>query len=118
MGERGDKIWDKNRTDANKEMRFENELYPGTSMTENRLKVGYILLPMPLFGATQWPSIHEISNSKEMEDFSIGGEYDRPIPRRIVETKGVERTMFGMKKIGAGLNYRFDNLNRIKKECL
>lgn len=115
IGERGDKIWDKNRTDANKEFYFENEIFPGTSMIENRLRVGYIIVPMPLFGASEWPSIHEISNSEEMRPFSIGGNYDRPIPRRILETRGIERTMFGMEKKGAGFNYRYDNVSRIKK---
>lgn len=115
IGERGDKIWDKNRTDVNKEFRFENEVFAGTSLIENRLRVGYIVLPMPLYGASEWPSIHEISNSDEMKSFSIGGGYDRPIPRRILETKGVKREMFGMEKKGAGFNYRYDNLNRIKR---
>lgn len=115
VGERGDKIWDKNRTDVNKEFCFENEVIAGTSLIENRLRVGYIVLPIPLFGASEWPSIHEISNSDEMKAFSVGGGYDRPIPRRILETKGVKREMFGMEKKGAGFNYRYDNLNRINK---
>lgn len=114
IGERGDKIWDKNRTDSNNEFRFENEIFTGTSMVENRLRVGYIVLPMPLFGASQWISIHTISNSSEMEPYSIGGTYDRPIPRRILETRNVDREMFGLKKKGIGFNYRYDTLSRIK----
>lgn len=115
IGERGDKIWDKNRTDYNTEFRFDDEVFTGTSIIENRLRVGYIILPMPLFGACQWPSIHKISNSDEMKQYSIGGSYDRPIPRRILEAKGIDREMFGIEKKGAGFNYRFDNLSRIKK---
>ncbi|MBZ2174089.1 hypothetical protein K8M07_02310 [Schnuerera sp. xch1] len=115
IGERGDKIWDKNRTDYNNYFRFENEVFTSTSMVENRLRIGYIIIPMPLFGASQWPSIHKISNSDEMKSYSIGGNYDRPIPRRILETRGIDRNMFGVEKKGAGFNYRFDNLGRIKK---
>ena len=115
MGDRGDKIWDKNSSDVNNEFRFVNEIFSGTSMIEDRLRVGYILMPMPLYGASQWPSINSISNSLDMEDYSIGGNYDRPIPRRILESRGVGREMFGIEKKGAGFNYRFDNLNRIKK---
>ena len=114
IGERGDKIWDKNWLDSNKNFRFKNEIFPATSMIENRLKSSYILLPVALYGATQWPSIHKISNSEEMKPFSIGGDYDRPIPRRILESRGVDRYMFGINKEGAGFNYRFDNLKRIK----
>ncbi|MBV1819013.1 hypothetical protein L0P54_06465 [Anaerosalibacter bizertensis] len=98
VGERGDKLWDKNWIDTNKEMRFKNEIFSGTSMIENRLRVGYILFPVPLFGASQWPSIHNISNSNEMEPYSVGGKYDRPIPRRILETRSVSRNMFGIEK--------------------
>lgn len=115
IGERGDKLWDKNSPNPNNEFRFDNEVFTGTSMIENRLRVGYIVLPVPLFGAPQWISIHEISNSDEMKNYSIGGNYDRPIPRKILEDRGIARDSFGMKKKGAGFNYRFDNLNRIKK---
>ncbi len=114
VGTRGDKIWDKNRDDCNNCFKFNDEIFTGTSKTENRLRVGYISLPMPLFGASQWISIHNISNSCEMEPYSIGGDYDRPIPRRILETRGVPGSMFGMSKKGAGFNYRYDNLSRIK----
>ena len=115
MGERGDKIWDKNRTDYNNNFQFTDEVFAGTSLIENRLRVGYIILPVPLYGASQWVSIHNISNSEEMKPYSIGGNYDRPIPRRILEDRGVPRSMFGMDKKGAGFNYRYDNLGRIKK---
>lgn len=84
-------------------------------MIENRLRVGYIGVPVPLFGASQWVSIHNISNSYEMGTYSVGGDYDRPIPRKILETRGVPRNMFGINKKGAGFNYRYDNLSRIKK---
>ena len=115
IGTRGDKLWDKNWTDYNKEFRFDREIFSDTSKVENRLKAGYIMLPLPLFGAKQWPSIFEINNSDEMRPYSVGGNYDRPIPRRILETRGIERKMFGQTKKGAGFNYRFDNFNRISK---
>ncbi|MDL2323450.1 hypothetical protein LJC52_05635, partial [Bacteroidales bacterium OttesenSCG-928-A17] len=115
FGERGDKIWDKNRKDVNNVFCFEDELYSNTSIIENRLKVGYILLPLPLFGASQWSSLHSISNSNEMKEYSIGGNYDRPIPRRILESRGIKRELFGQEKKGAGFNYRFDNVKRLRK---
>lgn len=115
MGERGDKIWDKNWGDVNDEMRVAGEVFAGTSMIENRLRVGYILIPLPLYGALSWPSISKISNSEEMRPYSIGGGYDRPIPRRILEEKGVPRESFGIKKNGAGFNYRYDSASRLKR---
>lgn len=114
MGERGDKIWEKNWRDVNEKMRVGGEVFAGTSMIEHRLRVGYILIPLPLFAALSWPSISKISNSEEMKEFSLGEGYDRPIPRRIIESKGVPRHVFGVKKIGAGFNYRYDNSARLK----
>lgn len=115
MGERGDKIWDKNWPDVNDEMRVNDEVFAGTSMIENRLRVGYMLVPLPLYGALSWSSIACISNSEDMKPFSIGGGYDRPIPRRVLEEKGVLRSSFGIKKRGAGFNYRYDSASRLKK---
>lgn len=115
MGERGDKIWNKNWTDVNRDLRVVDELYAGTSMVESRLRVGYILCPLPLFGALQWPSIAKISESADMQPYSVGGGYDRPIPRRIIEEAGVPRGAFGQSKNGAGFNYRFDNRRRLKQ---
>ena len=65
--------------------------------SRNRLKLG-ISCFLPLFGAIEWPSIHEITKSDDMKQYSIGGNYDRPIPRRIFENKGVDRKMFGQSK--------------------
>lgn len=113
-GERGDKIWSMSWGDVNSDFRFTNEIYSGTSLVESRLKGGYMVLPVPLIGASHWPSIDAISRSDKMKAFSIGGEYDRPIPRRILEDAGVSRKMFGFKKYGAGFNYRFDNRKRLQ----
>ena len=113
-GERGDKLWNKNWECPNNYFDFTGELFAGISMAEYRLRVGFILLPLPLFKASVWESIHKVSNSIEMQPWSIGGNYDRPIPRRIVEESGIERQMFGQEKKGAGFNYHFDNLSYLK----
>lgn len=45
------------------------------------------------------------------QSWTAEGDYDHPIPRRIVKKYGVDRQMFGQTKRGAGFNYRLDNLN-------
>jgi hypothetical protein len=70
----------------------------GKSLTEFRLRVGFAHVPVPTIGALVPQSIADISKSPEMEPFSVGGEYDRPIPRRIAEEAGVPRRAFGVKK--------------------
>lgn len=116
FGENGDEFWGKDRSDANADFCFEDNVMSGISLIENRLRVGYIFTPVPTFGGTQWESLYKISNSLEMQAYSIGGTYDRPIPRRVVETAGIPREAFGKKKIGAGINYRYDNFSRLRKK--
>lgn len=113
-GERGDKLWNRNWPSPNDRFVFEGEMYAGISMCEARLRIGFVLVPMPLYKAAVWTSIHALSNSQEMTAWSVGGGYDRPIPRRITEEAGVERELFGQKKKGAGFNYHYDTLKRLK----
>lgn len=115
IGEGGDHIWDRNVHDVNSVVRFSDELYSGTTLIEPRLRLGYIYLPLPMYCATSWPSIHAISNNNEMKPWSLKNNYDRPIPRRIVEEAGIEREAFGIGKKGAGFNYRYDTMKRLEK---
>ncbi len=67
---------------------------------EFRLDRGYIDFHLPYTGGVYAPSLLKISRSSEMKEFRTGGDYDRPIPRRIVETAGILRTEFGQQKMG------------------
>jgi hypothetical protein len=113
-GFNGDMIWNKNahpvsrdliRTDAS-----------GTSLTEYRLDAGFIHLPVPFIAADSHPSIHEISNSQEMANWAVGGNYDRPIARRIVEEAGIARHMFGQVKRAAGVVVTSEGLQQTMSE--
>lgn len=69
------------------------------SLEEFRLRVGFFLIPVAMFGCLSYPSIYKISNSEEMAPWKVGNiGYDRPIPRRIAEEKGVDRHLFGQSK--------------------
>ena len=70
----------------------------GSGLGEFRLRRNFFHFPLPFVGALQHPSIYAISNGRAMEPWSIGGWYDRPIPRRIVEEAGVPRGLFGHHK--------------------
>ena len=72
----------------------------GMSWSETRLRKGFINCPAAYWGGTQIANIVAISNSKEMDYWSIGGHYDRPIPRRILETAGIRRGSFAENKQG------------------
>jgi hypothetical protein len=91
----GDKVWGRSvGTDA-RLLRVE---LGGSSFTELRLRANFVHLPVPMLGAMSHPSIAGISVGPELEPWSVGGAYDRPIARRIAERAGVPREAFGHSK--------------------
>lgn len=111
----GDMLWERGRDGVNTEIKARGRTFNVMSLYENRFRVGFINVAVPSYGVLNWPSIHKLSNSSEMEPWSIGEDYDRPIPRRMLEERGVPRDAFGVKKIGAGFNYQYDTMGRLKK---
>ena len=70
----------------------------GLSLTEYRLWAGFIHCPVPFIGARQIRDVHLISGSRSMAAWDVGGPYNRPICRRILEEAGVPRDAFGVVK--------------------
>ena len=68
------------------------------SFTEYRLWAGFIHFPIAYMGIRQVKELNAISNSPEMAPWNIGGDYNRPFCRRVVEEAGVPREMFGVSK--------------------
>jgi hypothetical protein len=74
-------------------------LYPaGGSLQEFRLRTGFIHVPVPLLAFTRHADLQRISRSLEMRPWRVGGGYDRPIPRRLVEEAGVPRRAYAREK--------------------
>ncbi len=97
-GVHGDTVWNRKQKEpvSRDIVRVDQH---GSTMSEFRMRVGFINVPLPFFGCLSQPSIHAISNSEEMAPWSVGGDYDRPIARRLAEEKGVARDSFGMQKL-------------------
>lgn len=91
----GDTVWGRDPSRAHRLRRGD---LGGSSLTEFRLRVGFSHLPIPFLAATNDGDIARITHSEEMRPWSVGGLYDRPIPRRIAESAGVPRSAFGMRK--------------------
>jgi hypothetical protein len=108
-GFHGDKVWSCNEVPDRKIKRKD---ISGSAIAEYRLEVDFIQLPIPFIGSQNFPEIQHISNSEEMRPFAIGGDYDRPIPRRIVEEAGVARTAFGMVKRAVSYSLHRRNFER------
>jgi hypothetical protein len=68
--------------------------------------VGLINCPVPYWGVDHVSSIVDISSSPAVAPWSVGGEYDRPICRRLVEEAGVPREAFGQRKKATTLSER------------
>jgi hypothetical protein len=95
-GFHGDKVWDRNPVIVGPNIvRGDSS---GSGITEFRLRVGFIHLPVPFIGCTNHAMIHRISNSPEMARWTLNNSYDRPIARRLVEEAGVPRELFGFAK--------------------
>ena len=92
----GDAVWNRVSSRVNTDLLM---LYPGgSSLGEFRVRVGFIHFPLPTIGYIRHPSIYAISNSPELARWALGTDYDRPIPRRLVEEVGVPREAFGRTK--------------------
>ncbi len=89
-------LLDRNRPDPNRVIRRKDR--SGTSVTEWRLHAGFVHCPVGFIGVRHAPDLTRISRQPEMDRWSLGGWYDKPVARRIVEEAGVPREAFGIKK--------------------
>ncbi|UEX77322.1 hypothetical protein [Sediminicurvatus halobius] len=95
-GHYGDPMWDRDTPHTRGEITRTD--VAGMSMTEYRLHAGFLHCPPAYFAARSAPAIKAISNSPEMRPWDVGGDYNRPICRRIAEEAGLPRELFGTRK--------------------
>jgi hypothetical protein len=91
----GGLVWDLRHPPTSVLRRADND---GTSLGEFRLARDFVHMPVPFVGALQHGDLDRISRSAEMQPYRLERQYDRPIPRRIVEEAGVPREYFGQSK--------------------
>jgi hypothetical protein len=72
----------------------------GCALREFRWRTGFLHVPLAHAGGMGLMSFKAISNSREMKPWSVGGNYDRPISRRIIEEAGFARGSFAAAKRG------------------
>lgn len=94
-GFHGDVAWDKDAAPSRVIRRGD---LVGGSLAEFRRRVDFVHVLLPFVGTLRHADLIAISNSAEMARYSVGGGYDRPIPRRIAEEAGVPRGAFGQAK--------------------
>jgi hypothetical protein len=85
---------------------FRGSPYGCGRILEFRLRIGFINVN-PLFaGGLHLAAMRAISTAPDMQPWRVGGDYDRPIARRILEEAGVPRGIFGVGK-AMSPRYRF-----------
>jgi len=109
LGYPGDNLWSKGNFRCYQDIVQTDTC--GLGLAEYRLRVGFAMCPTAYIGGTAHPSLFRISNSPEMSAWSVGGAYDRPIPRRIAEEAGIDRTEFATRKY-AGSARIYSNTRR------
>jgi hypothetical protein len=97
-GFRGDTVWDLSVKVTEESQYFKTKDPSGASLGEFRLRIGFIHVPVPALTFTRHADLYQIGMSDEMRPWRLGNNYDRPIPRRLIESKGVVREMFGQEK--------------------
>lgn len=70
----------------------------GLGLCELRLVKGFFNIPVPFWAARHEDELHALSRSEEMAPWRIGGNYDRPLARRLLEEAGVQRGTFAIRK--------------------
>lgn len=95
-GCRGDTLWD--RLETNDSDPFCVPSVSDMGIAEWRLIAGVFHVVVPFWGLRHVNELREISRSSEMQPWSVGGDYDRPVARRLVEESGVPRGTFAVLK--------------------
>ncbi len=99
-GYHGDNAWGRTTDDETRGRRFVRSSTSGQSLLEIRLHAGFVNLPVPFLYCADPFALAVISNAAEMAPWQLNNDYDRPIPRRVLEEAGVPREAFGWAKKG------------------
>jgi hypothetical protein len=100
-GFQGGKVWRKEDENLGPDLVRRDP--SGLALTEYRLWRGFVHCPVPFLGARQIRAINAISNAECMQPWDVGGDYSKPICRRILEEAGVPRDWFGQRKRAASI---------------
>ncbi len=95
-GHFGGRAWDKNAKGLSDDIARGDQ--SGMALTEYRLWAGFVHCPLAFLGVRQVPDLHRLILSPEMKPWDVGGRYNRPLARRIIESAGIPRGAFAVHK--------------------
>jgi hypothetical protein len=117
-GYHGDKVWDVHVEEKYRKDDILRGDTSGLNLAEVRLESGFVNVAVPFLYARNIEQLARVGSSDEMKPWRVYNGYDRPIPRRIVESAGVARDLFGW---GKRVVMRYDDLpnnRRLRAEFL
>jgi hypothetical protein len=99
MGSHGDLAWSRRVFEVGPrfERRFDPRVGP-EGLGEWELRTGSSIVPVPSIGAEDPAPLRRLYGAPEMAPWTLGRKYDRPVPRRLLEARGVPRDAFGVRK--------------------
>jgi hypothetical protein len=100
----GDVLWDKNADHIEPLRRKDTS---GARFSECRLELGVFNCSPVFWGCQNESQVHAISKRREMLPWTLGTDYDRPIPRRLAEEAGIRRDPFGTRKRASSFNRKY-----------
>src|SRR5262245_42725942 len=115
-GFHGGTLWNVNLREEFRNDQIMRDLHAGFSLSEVRLKSGFINVAVPFMYARSVQSIVRISLSPEMQPWRQHNTYDGPIARRIVESAGVKRALFGQVKKHVAERYSYPRNRSLRRE--
>jgi hypothetical protein len=115
-GYHGDKMWDAGTSGKYLNDQVHRGDTSGLGLSEARLASGFINVAVPFLFARSVASLHRIAHTPEMAPWRLGNSYDRPIARRIAESAGVPRDLFGMRKRAVVAYYFFPRCARLRSD--
>jgi hypothetical protein len=115
-GYHGDKVWDAHTSGKYLNDQIVRGDISGLNLSEIRLKSGFINVAVPFILARNIESIVKITLSTEMSPWRLNNSYDRPIPRRIAESAGVNRHLFGTRKKAVIKDYYYPANAQLRRQ--
>jgi hypothetical protein len=94
----GDEVWEETWERAYHYVGIVRGDTSALTLSEIRLQSGFINVAVPALCARRIQDVAALTESPEMAPWRLGTEYDRPIPRRLVEEAGVPRSLFARRK--------------------
>jgi hypothetical protein len=104
-GHAGDGVWELGLSELMQDGQVIRGAQSGYALIEARNQYGVVECSVPYLFARSVRSIHAVSGSDEMRPWQLKNGYDRPIPRRLLEERGVPREAFGWGKKAVAHDY-------------